>query len=97
LFEKPTENSTVLFVLTTLKNLIRRPAIKFGLARDSRSRFRNPGFASFMSQRNNKLLNTDLQDAVLRGRRWVKQGLWLVLFAGVAWIALESAKALSIF
>ncbi|MEI6589330.1 MAG: hypothetical protein WCO38_05250 [Verrucomicrobiota bacterium] len=50
-----------------------------------------------MSQRNNKLLNTDLQDAVLRGRRWVKQGLWLVLFAGVAWIALESAKALSIF
>lgn len=97
MFEKPTENSTVLQMLTILKNLFHRPAIKFGLSRDKKSRFKNPGFASFLAQNNHKLLNTDFQDATLKGRKWAKQGLWVALFAGFAWIALESAKALSIF
>ncbi len=50
-----------------------------------------------MAQSNQKLLNTDVQDAVLKGRKLAKQCLWVALFAGVAWIAIESAKALSIF
>jgi hypothetical protein len=52
---------------------------------------------SFLAQNNRKTLNTDLQDAVLRGRRLVKQGLIVLLVAGGAWIVLESAKALSVF
>ena len=84
-------------MLSMLKNLIHRPAIRFGLARDNKSRFRNPRFVSFMAQSNQKLLNTDVQDAVLKGRKLAKQCLWVSLFAGVAWIAIESAKALSIF
>ena len=84
-------------MLRALRSLFRRPALRFGLARDTRGRFRNPRFASFLAQNNRKTLNTDMQDAVLRGRRLVKQGLIVALIAAGAWIALESAKALSVF
>jgi hypothetical protein len=43
------------------------------------------------------MLNTDFQDAVLRGRKLAKQALLLLVAAGAAWVVLESAKALSIF
>jgi hypothetical protein len=84
-------------MLRALRNLFHRPALRCGLARDTRGRFRNPRFASFLAQNNRKMLNTDLQDAVLRGRRLVKHGLIVALVVAGAWIALESAKALSIF
>jgi hypothetical protein len=82
---------------SVLLRLFRRPAIRFGLARDSRGRFRDPRFVSFLSQNNRKMLNTDFQDAVLRGRKLAKQALLLLVAAGAAWVVLESAKALSIF
>jgi hypothetical protein len=84
-------------MLRALSRFFRRPALRLGLARDSRSRFRNPRFVSFLAQNNQKTLDTDLQDAVLRGRKLVKQGLILALAAGGAWVVLESAKALSVF
>jgi len=74
-----------------------RPALRFGLAKDSRGRFRDPRFVSFLSQNNRKTLNTDFQDAVLRGRRLVRNLLILAAAAGASWIVLESAKALSLF
>jgi len=74
-----------------------RPALRFGLAKDSRGRFRDPRFVSFLSQNNRKTLNTDFQDAVLRGRRLVRNLLILAAAAGSSWIVLESAKALSLF
>jgi len=52
---------------------------------------------SFLSQNNRKTLNTDFQDAVLRGRRLVRNLLILAAAAGASWIVLESAKALSLF
>ena len=84
-------------MLRALQSLFHRQAFRFGLASDSRSRLRDPRFVSFLAQNNRKTLNTDLQDAVLRGRRLVKQGLIVLLIAGGAWIVLESAKALSVF
>ena len=85
-------------MLRALINLFHRPAVRFGLARDRRSRLRDPRFVSFMTQNNQyRSLNTDFQDAVLRGRRLVKQALILLLAAGGAWVVIESAKALSVF
>lgn len=84
-------------MLRYLLNLCHRPALRFGLARDSRSRFRNARFASFMSENNRGRMDTDLQDAVLRGRKIVRQLLLLLLAGGGAWVLVESARALSMF
>jgi hypothetical protein len=84
-------------MLRALLNPFRRPAIRFGPGCGVRSRFHDPQLASFLGGWNRKTLNTDLQDAVLRGRKLVKQALVLLLAAGGAWVVLESAKALSMF
>ncbi len=84
-------------MLSALMQFFHRPALRFGLAKDSRGRFRDPRFVSFLSQNNRKTLNTDFQDAVLRGRRLVRNLLILAAAAGASWIVLESAKALSLF
>lgn len=80
-----------------LKRVFHRPAIRFGLARDSRGKFRDPRFVSFISQSNRKTLNTDFQDAVLRGRKVFRYALVAGLACAGAWIILESAHALSVF
>ena len=84
-------------VLRFLLNLCHRPAIRFGLVRDPRGRFRDPRFASFMAQGNRRSLDTDMHDAVLRGRKLMRNVLKLSLLGGGAWVVLESAKALSMF
>jgi hypothetical protein len=94
--ERP-EISTDIFVLRVLLNVCRRPAVRFGLRRDPRGRFRDPQFVSFMAQSNNKPLNTDLHDAVLRGRKVMRNVFRFALAGGAAWVVLESAKALSVF
>ena len=80
-----------------LKNLFHRPAIRFGMAEDSRGKFRDPRFVSFINQSNRKTLNTDFQDAVLRGRKALRFALVVALVGGGAWVLLESAHALSMF
>jgi hypothetical protein len=84
-------------MMSLLKNLFHRPAIRFGLARDTRGKFRDPRFVSFISQSNRKTLNTDFQDAVLQGRKLVRYALVAVLVCGGAWVVIESAHALSMF
>jgi hypothetical protein len=84
-------------VLRALKNLCHRPAIRFGLARDGRSHLRDPRFVSFVAQSNRKTLDTDFHDAVLRGRKLARKAFVVLLALGGAWIALESARALSVF
>jgi hypothetical protein len=84
-------------MISFLKNFFHRPAIRFGLSRDSRGKFRDPRFVSFIAQNNRKTLNTDFQDAVLQGRKLVRYGLVAALVCGGAWIVLESAHALSTF
>ena len=80
-----------------LKNLFHRPAIRFGMAVDSRGKFRDPRFVSFISESNRKTLNTDLQDAVLKGRKAFRYAMLAALAGGGAWFLLESAHALSMF
>lgn len=96
-FEITTLNSDIGHVLRVLLNLCHRPAVRFGLRRDPRGRFRDPRFVSFMTQSNRKALDTDLHDAVLRGRKLMRHAFRLALVGGSAWVVLESAKALSVF
>ena len=84
-------------MLALIKNLFHRPAVRFGLARDRRGKFRDPRFVSFISQSNRKTLNTDFQDAVLQGRKLVRYALVAAVVCGGAWVVLESAHALSMF
>lgn len=84
-------------MLRALLNLCHRPAVRFGLRRDPRGRFRDPRFASFLAQTNRKALDTDMHDVVLRARKTVKVLFRLGLAGGCAWVALESARALSVF
>lgn len=84
-------------MLRALLNLFRRPPIRFGMARDDRSRFRNPRFASFLAENNRGRLDTDFQDTVLRARKFGRRVVWFALAGCATWVALESAKAWSIF
>jgi hypothetical protein len=84
-------------VLRFLINSCQRPALRFGMRRDGRGRFRDPRFVSFMVDSNRSRLDTDLHDAVLKGRKLVKNLFRVGLAGGCAWIVLESAKALSVF
>jgi hypothetical protein len=84
-------------VLRDVLNFFRRSPLRFGLRRDRRGRFRDPRFVSFMAQTNRTKLDTDLQDAVLQGRKVVKNIFRLALALGGAWVVLESARALSVF
>jgi hypothetical protein len=95
--EKTTTNSDIPCVLRFLLNLCHRPAYRFGLGRDPRGRFRNPRFASFMTATNRKAMDTDIHDAVLRGRKLMRHAFRFALLGGGAWVVLESAKALSVF
>lgn len=84
-------------MLRVLKNLLRRPAIRMGMARDRRGPFRDPRFVSFLVQNNRKTLDTNFHDVVMRGRRLMRHAGLALLAAGCAWVVLESAKALSVF
>ncbi len=84
-------------MLRALLNFLHRPTLRFGLARDRRSRLRDPRFLSYLAQSNRKPLDTDFQDAVLRGRKLMRNLFRLALAGGCAWVVLESAKALSVF
>ena len=84
-------------MLRFLLNLCRRPAIRFGLMRDPRGKFRDPQFVSFMAEGNRKAHDTNLHDAVLRGRKIMRTLFKFALVGGGAWVVLESAKALSVF
>jgi hypothetical protein len=84
-------------MLRVLLQLFRRPAVRFGLARDPRSRFRNPRFVSFIAQSNRPTLDTGFQDALLRSRKLLRHALVVAAIGTCAWVVLESAKALSMF
>lgn len=84
-------------MLRFLINLCRRPAIRFGLARDPRSPHRNTRFASFLAENNRSPRDFDRHDALVRGRTLFRRALLLLSAGGALWFALESAKALSVF
>jgi hypothetical protein len=84
-------------VLRAWKKLFRRATIRSGLVRDARGPLRNPQFVSFLAQSNRRRLDTDFQDAVLHGRKLVRRALVVLAAGGLAWVAVESARALTAF
>ena len=84
-------------MLRALIRICQRPSLRFGMRTDRRGRFRDPRFASFMAESNRGRVDTDLHDAMLKGRKLVKNVLRVALAGGCAWVVLESAKALSVF
>ncbi|MCX6955514.1 MAG: hypothetical protein NTV51_25485 [Verrucomicrobia bacterium] len=84
-------------VFRVLLNFCHRPALRFGLRNDTRGRFRDPRFASFIGQSNRTKLDPNFLDTVLRGRKFVRNVFALGLAGGAAWVLVESAKALSVF
>ena len=84
-------------MLRALQHLFHRPVIRLGVMEESRGPFRNPRFVSFLIESNRKPLDTHFHDAVLRGRRMLRQAVRLGLVGGCVWIAVESARALSVF
>ena len=78
-------------------NFLPRGGSPRGFRPELRGRLRNPQFVSFMAHNNRRRVDTDLHDAVLRGRKLMRNLLRLALAGGGAWVVLESAKALAIF
>jgi hypothetical protein len=95
--KKPSQSVVTKSVFRVILNLCRRPPIRFGLGRDPRGKFRDPRFASFMAVSNRRHLDSDRHDAILKGRKVVKNLFGLGLALGGAWVVIESAKALSVF
>lgn len=89
--------STQYRVLRVLLHACHRPAVRLGLRRDPRGRFRDPQFVSFMAHSNRTKLAPDLHDLVLRSRKLTRTLLKFGLAGGAAWVALESARALAVF
>jgi hypothetical protein len=88
-------------MLYPLKNLFHRPAIRMGRVDNSiiqTTRLRNAQFVSFMSQNDSLCpMAFDRYDAKLRRRKRLKLALIFAVVAGLAWVILESAHAISMF
>jgi len=67
------------------------------MASNSRGKFRDPRFVSFISESNRKTINTDFHDAVMKARKLLRYALVAAVACGGAWVVLESAHALSMF
>lgn len=68
-----------------------------GRAPRSGVRLRNERFASYLAANNRRSLNTDRQDALLTGRRVLRNALVVGLIALAVWVAVESASAIGVF
>jgi len=98
--KKPSQSADNRTVPPVIRRLCYRPAIRLGrIERGPRDRahLRCERFASFLAANNRKMINTDRQDALLVGRRIVRQFLIFAAGAVLAWIALESARAVGVF
>lgn len=84
-------------MLRALQHLFHRPAIRLGVMDEPRGICRNRRFASFLVESNRKPMDTHFHDNVLRVRKLLRQMLVAGLAGGCAWIAFESARALSVF
>ncbi len=88
-------------MLNVLLNLFRRSPIRMGRVDNSRiqrTRIRNAQFVSFMSEgRCLSGRDSDRYDARLRRQKLVRSLATAAAAAGLAWIVVESAKAISMF
>ncbi|MDX2185742.1 MAG: hypothetical protein SFV32_02320 [Opitutaceae bacterium] len=84
-----------------IKRLLHRPAIRLGRVDNSRiqtTAVRNAQFVSFLSSNGSFARHCpDRHDTRLRRRRTLKTLAVASVCAGLAWVAIESAQALTLF
>lgn len=83
-----------------LRQILRRLPFRFGARSDRRLRHthaRHAQFASFLEQSGFRPHNVDRYERGLQRRRLAKAALLAAAAALVAWIALESVQALTLF
>ena len=86
--------------MRTLRQILRRLPIRFGARSDRHLRTthaRHAQFASFLEQSGFRPHNVDRYERSLQRRRFAKVALIAGAAALVAWIAIESAQALTLF
>jgi len=87
-------------MLRALLLKLRRPAIRMASVDNSRirtTRTQNAQFISYLVESGFRQVNPDHYEASLRRRRLGRGLLVGMLAAGLAWVVIESAKALSAF
>ncbi len=89
-------------MLPLLRNLFRRPAIRMGRVVGSQRRdgspLRNAQFVSFIAQSGSLAsFSSDRYEGRMRWQKRFKTLLMLGTVGGLAWLIVESAKALTMF
>ena len=87
-------------MLRELRHWLHRPAIRMSSVDPARfhpTRIQNAQFISYLVESGFRQVNPDHYEASLRRRRWGRNLLLGLLAAGGAWVAIESARALSMF
>jgi len=87
-------------MLRVIRQWFYRPPVRMGPIDNSRihtTRTRNAQFVSYLTEIGFRRVNADRYEASLRRRRRLQQALWMLFAAGGAWVAIESARALSMF
>jgi len=89
-------------LLHMLKNLFHRPAIRMARVNNGSIRrtssIRNAGFMSYLTENGClRARNTDGHDTRLRRMRLAKNFAIVALGAGMVWVVVESARALTLF
>ena len=103
--EFPLEKTTLILspslVLRALSQLFRRPPIRMGRVDNRTIRttvVRNAQFVSFISESGSSgRKHPDRHDRRLRRQKFTRLAVGAAITAGVAWVAIESAQAFSIF
>lgn len=84
-----------------IQAIFHRPTYRFGKvdnARIHRTRLRNAQFVSFMAQQGlGRTRYSDSHDARLRRQKYMRVAVTCGVIGAVAWVGLESARALSMF
>ena len=104
-FKFPLEKTTLIlsprFVLRVLSQIFRRPPIRMGRVDNRTIRttvVRNAQFVSFISSSGAAARHhPDRHDRRLRRQKFSRLTIGALLTAAVAWVAIESAQALSMF
>ena len=87
-------------MLRVFRHWFYRPAVRMGPVDNSRirtTRTRNAQFVSYLTESGFRQVNADRYESSLRRRRFMKRVLYWSLAGGAAWVAIESARALSRF
>jgi hypothetical protein len=87
-------------MLRVIRHWFYRPAVRMGPVDNSCiqiTRTRNAQFVSYLIESGFRQVNGDRYESSLRRRRLVKRALFLSLAGAAAWVAIESARAISMF